>query len=760
MGNKQGKHDRKLQMRQTGSTMAIGGDEEVGAFLKTVPLLKSYSTDELAKVGALLQKRNFAKGKFLVKQGDIGDGFFIIRSGTCTVLRSEAGGAANKIGELKTGDYFGETALLNNQLRGASVQAVSDDVLTFFLQRDAFEKLFGKVRFAKRVAVSAEQFKANDQNVYKEPKNAQKKKTKDQVKLIKKAVAKNMLFTGLTSDVQTQVIQEMYEKSVKKGEHVIKQGERGDHFYVVESGTFNIFVDDNLVTSVGASRCFGELALMYNAPRAASVVADSDAKLWCITRVNYREQVASKGRGNFSKYTGFLSKVDLLAPLTHKEREVIADALEEKTFSSGDTIFEQGSEGDIMYIVQQGEVEVIKDGASVALCKAGDIFGERALLKNDTRAATCMATGGELVICLTLNKQAFEELLGPLEDHMEAVSKQYDQAMTLDEPSSVEVTGKKTNLRFDQLNVIGTLGKGSFGHVQLVKDPSNNTYALKAVSKAMIVETGQQGHIMSEKKTMDVLNHPFLINLFQTFKDRDRLYFLLEPVLGGELFTLLRANTVFNEQQASFYAACVVSAFEYMHSKDIIYRDLKPENLLLDDKGFIKITDFGFAKTLTAGRTWTLCGTPDYLAPEIVAGKGHGKGVDWWTLGILIYEMLASQPPFYDDDPMRTYAKIVTGDITFPSSMSAVSQKLIKKLLHNKPTKRLGVLQGGAKKIKKHQFFDRMDWNELEQRNIKTPYVPTIKDAEDLSNFEDLGEEESNDVEQYVDDGSNWDDEF
>jgi len=258
---------------------------------------------------------------------------------------------------------------------------------------------------------------------------------------------------------------------------------------------------------------------------------------------------------------------------------------------------------------------------------------------------------------------------------------------------------------------------------------------------------------------MQSLKHPFCIRLHNTYKDKNRLYFLLEPSLGGELFSVLRARTLFDEDTARFYAGSVVLAFEYMHSKNIIYRDLKPENLLLDDRGFLKVTDFGFAKELLTGRTWTLCGTPDYLAPEIVAGKGHGKGVDWWTLGVFIYEMLASYPPFYDEDPMKTYAKIMHGNIAFPSHFSKEAVNLVQKLLHHKPTKRLGVVKGGAKLIKKHAWFKNFDFDKLYNREVKPPIVPKIKSTEDLTNFDQFNDEPPK-IEAYEDDGSNWDAEF
>jgi len=226
------------------------------------------------------------------------------------------------------------------------------------------------------------------------------------------------------------------------------------------------------------------------------------------------------------------------------------------------------------------------------------------------------------------------------------------------------------------------------------------------------------------------------------------------------LFSVLRAKTYFLEKTARFYAAAVVLCFEYMHSKNIIYRDLKPENLLLDRDGYLKITDFGFAK-IVQDRTWTLCGTPDYLAPEVVSGQGHNKGVDWWTLGILIYEMLASYPPFYDEDPMKTYAKIMHGQLAFPMHFTKQAVDLIRKLLHQKPSRRLGVGKGGAKLIKKHNWFNRFDWDSFLKRKIKAPIIQPVKDNFDLTNFDEYPEEDEQ-FPPYKGDPNNpnWDKEF
>ena len=194
--------------------------------------------------------------------------------------------------------------------------------------------------------------------------------------------------------------------------------------------------------------------------------------------------------------------------------------------------------------------------------------------------------------------------------------------------------------------VMRTLGTGSFGRVHLVKVKSTGKYlAMKVLKKVEVVKHKQVEHTLNEKNILEAIYHPFLVNLYACFQDFGNLYVIMEYICGGELFSYLRKSQRFPNQVARFYAGEVLLAFEYMHSKDIIYRDLKPENLLIDKNGNIKITDFGFAKVVP-DVTWTLCGTPDYLAPEIIQSRGYGKAVDWYALGVLIFEMLAGYPPY------------------------------------------------------------------------------------------------------------------
>jgi len=267
--------------------------------------------------------------------------------------------------------------------------------------------------------------------------------------------------------------------------------------------------------------------------------------------------------------------------------------------------------------------------------------------------------------------------------------------MSLDQkPKNLEL---KTPQILDLANYEFTkvLGEGSFGKVKLSKNLKNNKYcAFKQLKKYDIIKFKQVDHLKNENYILYSLDHPFIVKMEGMAQNNRFLYIAMEYIAGGELFTYLRSVVRFSSNQACFYAAQIVSIFEYIHSNNVIYRDLKPENILIDTEGYLKLTDFGFAK-IVEGRTYTLCGTPEYLAPEILSNKGHGKGVDWWTLGILLFEMIAGIDPFTDDDPMAIYKNILRGTIKFPRKFDKDARSLVKHLLQADLSKRYGNLNKG-----------------------------------------------------------------
>jgi len=303
---------------------------------------------------------------------------------------------------------------------------------------------------------------------------------------------------------------------------------------------------------------------------------------------------------------------------------------------------------------------------------------------------------------------------------------------------------KYPNISLSDFELMDTLGTGSFGRVRLVKflqAPAGTPiyYALKILKKSEVIYLKQVEHVKTEKKLLEQIMHPFIVNLMGAFQDEKNLYLMMEYIIGGEFFSHLRKAGRFPNDTSKFYAAQITLVFEYLHGMQILYRDLKPENLLLTSEGNCKVTDFGFAKRVEY-RTWTLCGTPEYLAPEIILSKGHGKAVDWWALGILMYEMLAGYPPFYDEDPLGIYQKILEGKIKFPWHFDRHSKDLIKKLLTADLTKRLGNLKAGADDIKKHKWFmataTEEYWKDVEQKKLPPPIKPDVQSDFDTANFE------------------------
>ena len=291
----------------------------------------------------------------------------------------------------------------------------------------------------------------------------------------------------------------------------------------------------------------------------------------------------------------------------------------------------------------------------------------------------------------------------------------------------------------EDLEVIRPLGTGTFGIVYLVRHTKTGVHlALKAMKKDDIVCLHQVDHVHSEKTTLLSLTSPFIVELYKTFQNCTHLFMLMEFVPGGELFRHLRASGRLTKSAAVFYAAEIVVALDTLHLNSIIYRDLKPENILIDQEGHIRLTDFGFAKRVK-DRTWTLCGTPEYLAPEMIEGSGHGKGVDWWGLGILVYEMLAGYPPFSGANPYEIYERILEGKVTYPATFDKASTDFVSRLLEHNPVKRLGCLRQGAEDVKMHQFFSEIrDWGLVESKRLRPPFVPHLdtNDAGDSSYFD------------------------
>ncbi|XP_039479018.1 serine/threonine-protein kinase N isoform X6 [Drosophila santomea] len=297
-------------------------------------------------------------------------------------------------------------------------------------------------------------------------------------------------------------------------------------------------------------------------------------------------------------------------------------------------------------------------------------------------------------------------------------------------------------LSMDNFRLLSVLGRGHFGKVILSQLRSNNQYyAIKALKKGDIIARDEVESLLSEKRIFEVANamrHPFLVNLYSCFQTDQHVCFVMEYAAGGDLMMHIHTD-VFLEPRAVFYAACVVLGLQYLHENKIIYRDLKLDNLLLDTEGYVKIADFGLCKEGMGfgDRTGTFCGTPEFLAPEVLTETSYTRAVDWWGLGVLIFEMLVGESPFPGDDEEEVFDSIVNDEVRYPRFLSLEAIAVMRRLLRKNPERRLGSSERDAEDVKKQAFFRSIVWDDLLLRKVKPPFVPTINHLEDVSNFDE-----------------------
>mmetsp|Transcript_44932 Transcript_44932/g.71759 ORF Transcript_44932/g.71759 Transcript_44932/m.71759 type:complete len:602 (-) Transcript_44932:1808-3613(-) len=297
----------------------------------------------------------------------------------------------------------------------------------------------------------------------------------------------------------------------------------------------------------------------------------------------------------------------------------------------------------------------------------------------------------------------------------------------------------------EDFELLAVIGKGAYGRVLQVRESrTGDIYAMKILQKGQVLQKNNMAYVREERNILSRADHPFVVTLMCAFQTTDKLFLVMEYVCGGGLFSHLRNEGLFLEEQAKFYAGEIILALEYLHQNGIIHRDLKPENVLLDAEGHIRITDFGLAKISNDHneKSNTLCGTDIYMAPEMIAGNGYGRAVDFWSLGAMIFEMISGDPPFYAKDTKRLYKMILNQKPKFPSYLTGPCVSLLKGLLNRNVEMRLGAAIStmfkvkGVRELKDHPFFKKLDWEKLLQRQIEPPFQPNIANgSEDISNF-------------------------
>jgi len=675
------------------------------------------------------------------------------------------------------------------------------------------------------------------------------------VHFIDESLADNFIFASLTKEERRLLIDAMKADAVPAGTIIIQQGDIGDYFYVVEDGQISFAVDGNHVGACTRGASFGELALLYNCPRAATCIANTDCKLWKVDQRTFRYMLANNNASQQKDVLDVLRKVQFLTELDENMLLKIADALTTVNFQTGERIINKGDVGEVFYILKEGRVKVHDIGFGDSqyvdqILGPGDFFGERALLTGDPRLANITAEVPSVTLCLS--RETFEKTLGPLQDLIDHAMKKrvlmgvpifansqfqpYEmsrltdlvtevtflqgevlaeegqpakqnlyiirsgkvvvanengminnltqgdyfgenliqaedgavslQTITAEEKTTCGVLTKSAiesvignisrlgrplppvtskldrSINFKDLVKFRILGVGTFGKVWLVSHKKSGIpYALKMLNKREIIGHHQVEGVIREKNIMSSIDHPFVVNLICTFQDDRHLYMLIELVQGGELFSVIHTETRDGIPNANsrFYAACILESLSHLHHRHITYRDLKPENILIDALGYCVLVDLGFAK-IVMDKTYTLCGTPEYLAPEIILSKGHDKGVDYWAFGVLIYEMLVGRSPFYSygTDQVSLFKRIVQVKYSFPPGgvVNEVAQDLIQRLIVRRQANRFGCLARGDMDIRDHAWFGVINTDKLLNKKIPAPWIPQIKDPLDASHFD------------------------
>lgn len=759
-------------------------DEQKLEIIKQLPLFSTLSDEEHQMLMQAMDLEKYLENEEVQKHGAPCAGMHIVIRGEGKVL------VENEIGIVKPGDVFGDQEMLHGTPCIQTVEAFNGSITTLHLDSLALKALGLKKKLAamRRKKVPRVQRDATLGPGSGEIVLGAELPTEEDVQMIIDAISKNENLREvlvLSGDQIEQICRQATRMSWKTGEVVFSKGDIGSGFYVVNDGVFElsspaVLADSSLSMEARRLRTgdsFGEIALMYNAPRTATVECSRTGSCWVMQRQVFKETMQAKIEGRALEHAMLLSTVQLFKEGIAPEcMASMCHALEERYYLSGETIVEQGATGDSFFIIFEGTCAVEQNGQEVATLTRGHHFGERALIEHEVRSATVKVVS-ERCTLLSLDRIAFDMLMGKGGAKPTITRNSLSGAKV----GNIELAGKmasvlekqgfrteeemqtKRRVTMDQLQRVGVLGRGAFGFVSLEQDiATGELYALKAMSKGHIKQEGLTNMVSNEKAVMQLLHSPFVVDLLNTFVDERNVYLLLTPCFGGELFDVYASHDEFfgSEMHARFYAACVAMGLDHLHSRRVVYRDLKLENCLLTLSGYCKLTDMGIAKVVV-GKTYTVCGTADYFAPETLRQTGHNRAVDWWALGVMLFILMSGRSPFDAPDQMKIYRKIMKGfaKVNFPADCPELCINLIKALCQKKPEERLTMGSLGVQNYKDHSWYRDYHWNELVSHRIAAPYLPPGTEEEIIRKAATKNLENLPDI-PYEDDGSGWDDIF
>jgi len=591
------------------------------------------------------------------------------------------------------------------------------------------------------------------------------------VRVVAKAVDGIALFAGIPKEDRVLLFASMYQFDYAPGEYIMRQGEEGRNFYIVVTGCPIVTVvgptgATEVERALAPGDTFGEVALLHGGTRSASVRAGSSpVKTWVLGRSTFRQVLSDAAYARRKKYSDLLAAVKPLQSLTPYARSQLADAVVPMAYASGDVILTQGSlDGARFHIIESGSVRVRVGTSHVAILRAGDYFGELCLLNNTVPSATVTADG-DGVRTIALDRTAFKRMLGEevhdaLGEHIKTYVFQDARPPsmsaaagvgTLDakRPGTARLAARlaglslapkpqfpKTLARAD-LVAIKELGVGMTGQVYLCRVPTADggkpaLVVVKVMSKVKMLRMNQVINVCKEKQVLASWKCPHIITTLHAFQDKASLYLMLEFMAGGDLFQHLCDVRRLSLGPARFYAAEIILALGYIHGQEHVYRDLKPENILMDASGHVKLADMGFCKALADGeKTYTTCGTADYMAPEVMLCQGYNRSADYWAFGVFVFELLTGGAPFAAKSDRERHAKILSASISYPADFNLQAKDLVARLCVLDISHRLGMMAGGIEEIKDHSFFADVDWYAVDTLQVKPPFVPRVRSQEE-----------------------------
>ena len=670
---------RKI-FRETLKTLNTLNHEENKKFIKSVPFFQSLSDSQTNSLLSIIVSQSFSHGQKIIQEGDPGELFYIIQEG-----QVECSAKGQVIRSLSVGDYFGEQALIYNSPRTATVTAVNK-VKVLSIGKDSLTEAVGdRLQFilynnTLRIALDLSEH-----------------------------------LRGLDKKMKENLIKSFEIFSFSKGEIAIPAGAmKNKYIWIVLKG--KVVRQDGKVLerfeNLGAKWAYYEKEGMIE----KNWIADCDVDIGIIRKDAIDKVVCGKVCQKIQEnyIISILKQVYLFRVISEAKLLLLAKAVKLVEFAENQNIFKQGDQGDSFFIIKQGEVLILKDEKVIRTVCKGNYFGERSILLNETRTASALS---KTISSLWVISR--EEFLSIIDENI--------QPLLL---KRIHLQDDTISLSLSDLYVIDNIGKGSFGNVYLtVKKQTRFLYALKSISRKKIKFYNLYDTLRLEKEVLQRLEHQFIIKFVKSFKDAKRIYFLLEYASGLSMYEVLRFLNVLCTSKCRFYASCLLLILEHLHQNSIVYRDLKPENLIVEPDGYLKLIDFGTAKIINS-RTYSVIGTPHYMAPEVILGKGYRFSADIWSYGVMVYEMLCGRVPFgesEESDPFTIYKEIIAGTVNYPSFLNPLSRDFIQDLLSNKVTKRSSI-----EVFRSHKFFAGNDWELYLSRKKNPPYKPNCENYDKL----------------------------